>query len=183
MLLPACDENELLKDFEIYRKSVNKDLGDYFRCLDRHSQRDNLPGLKCILKNTQINEGAEIADLSALNNVSARVMQELSVLNDILQEPQRREQHLVEYMSPSLASWTASCLILAYAVPHSALSMAFVLGTSAGTGLLIMQLVRKYLRLRELAPLQHKVQGLIRAFKNGTIRYRDLDEVLISSLG
>ncbi|CAF3637039.1 unnamed protein product [Fusarium graminearum] len=60
--------------------------------------------------------------------------------------------------------------------------LVFKLGTFAGAALLTIHFVRECQKQTQLVPLQHKVRGLIRAFKNGTIRYRDLDEVLLASL-
>lgn len=76
----------------------------------------------------------------------------------------------------------AICFTLPYATSQGDLSVFLKIGAVSGTLMITFQLVRKFLQLEKTTPLQHKVRGLVRAFKNGTIRYRDSEEVMISSL-
>lgn len=78
---------------------------------------------------------------------------------------------------------TAFCFTLPYVTSQGDLTVLFFkIGTVSGALAMATQLARKFLQLRKITPLQHKVRGLVRAFKNGTIRYRDSEEVMLSSL-
>lgn len=76
----------------------------------------------------------------------------------------------------------AFCFTLSYVTSPGDLSVLLEIGTVSGALATAAQIFRKFLQLRKITPLQHKVRGLVRAFKNGTIRYRDSEEVMISSL-
>jgi hypothetical protein len=76
----------------------------------------------------------------------------------------------------------AFCFIGPYVNSQGDLTAFFKIIAVSGALSITAQLVRKFLQLRKVTPLQHKVRGLVRAFKNGTIRYRDSEEVMISPL-
>ncbi|KAM0405660.1 hypothetical protein ACHAQC_000747 [Fusarium culmorum] len=109
-------------------------------------------------------------------------MQELGNVEAILEEIIKQQKPLARSVLPRLLSCTVSFLGLACAIQHPLLSKVFKLGAFAGAALLTIRFVRECQKQRQLLPLRHKVRGLIRAFKNGTIRYRGLDEVLVASL-
>ncbi|KAH7198403.1 uncharacterized protein B0J16DRAFT_378844 [Fusarium flagelliforme] len=168
------EDMDFYEKFEFHRRAANNYLRSYFECFTHHH---DLPGLNRRSLNPQKDGDSKVSPKTT--ELRAGATRELAMLQDILQMIQKQEQHPVKSVSSDLAIWTASCLILAYAVPHPAFS---IISACFGTVVLTARMIRKYLQLREIVPLQHKVGGLIRGFKNGTIRYRDLDEVLISSL-
>ncbi|KAG8676289.1 hypothetical protein FPOAC1_002291 [Fusarium poae] len=192
MTLPARDDSGVFEEFEIHRRYTNSHLRHYFDFLNRHSSEDRLPGLSD-------RASKETSKILLLKDISTSAIQELKVLENIIEEIIKKEKPLASLVSPDILSCTVFCLAVAFALPNSPLSVAFKTGTFAGSTFLTIRLIRKYLQRRQLVPLQrvdficilqdlrlenhptkvplqHKVRGLIRAFKNGTIRYRDLDE-------
>ncbi|UZP34878.1 hypothetical protein NXS19_002694 [Fusarium pseudograminearum] len=171
----AHSDIDLFQEFEIHRHHANSHLRSYFEVLDQHSGRDGLSGL--LDRNPR-----ESRKMLLLKVISTRTIQELGTVEAILEEIIKQQKPLAKSVLPRLLSCTVSFLGLACAVQHPQLSRVFKLSAFAGAALLIICFVREYQKQRQLVPLQHKVRGLIRAFKNGTIRYRDLDEVLVASL-
>ncbi|KAK6723669.1 hypothetical protein SNK03_002473 [Fusarium graminearum] len=171
----AHSDNDLFQEFEIHRRYANSHLRSYFEVLDQHSSRDGLSGL--LDRNPR-----ESQKMLLLKAISTSTMQELGNVEAILEEIIKQQTHLARSVLPRLLSCTVSFLGLACAIQHPQLSKVFKLGAFAGAALLTIRFVREYQKQRQLVPLQHKVRGFIRAFKNGTIRYRDLDEVLLASL-
>ncbi|XEU99691.1 hypothetical protein FSHL1_004978 [Fusarium sambucinum] len=175
MTLPACNDSDVFQEFEIHRRYTNDCLRSYFELLSQFSNENGLPGL---LDRTP----RETSKILLLKDISTGAVQKLRVLQNIVEEIIKREKPLASSVSPSLLSCMAFFLAVAYALPNPPLSAAFNAGAFVGSAFLTIRFVRKYLQRMQLVPLRHKVRGLIRAFKNGTIRRRDLDEVLISSL-
>ncbi|CEF74396.1 unnamed protein product [Fusarium graminearum] len=171
----AHSDNDLFQEFEIHRRYANSHLRSYFEVLDQHSSRDGLSGL--LGRNPR--QGQKMLLLKV---ISTSTIEELGNVEAILEEIIKQQKPLTRSVLPRLLSYTVSFLGLAYAVQHPQLSKVFKLGTFAGAALLTIHFVRECQKQTQLVPLQHKVRGLIRAFKNGTIRYRDLDEVLLASL-
>ncbi|KAF5229760.1 hypothetical protein FANTH_14097 [Fusarium anthophilum] len=124
--------------------------------------------------------GSEAEQNARLSQTNA--IKDLIKLDNILGRMKQDERPYIKAVSPLVVAWTAFCLTLPYATPQGDLSVLFKIGAIAGAFIIAAQLVLKFLQRRKITPLQHKVRGLIRAFKNGTIRYRDSEQVLISSL-
>ncbi|CEI66026.1 hypothetical protein FVEN_g4563 [Fusarium venenatum] len=175
MTLSTRNDSNVFKEFEIHRRSTNNHIISYFECLGQHPSGDGLPGL---LDRTP----RENSQILMLKDISISAVQELKILESIIGEIIKQEKPLASSVSPSVLSCTVFCLAVAYALSNPPLSVFFKTVTVVGSAFLTIRLVRKYLQRRQLVPLQHKVQGLGRAFKNGTIRYRDLDEVVVSPL-
>ncbi|KAL6921004.1 hypothetical protein ACHAP8_010466 [Fusarium lateritium] len=193
MTLPACNDSDVFQEFEIHRRYTNDCLRSYFELLSQFSNENGLPGLLGIPRHffngdqptdlkTIDRTPRETSKILLLKDISTGAVQKLRVLQNIVEEIIKREKPLASSVSPSLLSCMAFFLAVAYALPNPPLSAAFNAGAFVGSAFLTIRFVRKYLQRMQLVPLRHKVRGLIRAFKNGTIRRRDLDEVLISSL-
>ncbi|SPJ71945.1 uncharacterized protein FTOL_01673 [Fusarium torulosum] len=177
------DSCDIFKQFEIHRLSANHYLSKYFECLDRPQGTDHRAGL-----NTKVIPSRTCANLKVRENVrlaktlQACAIQDLEILDNLLGNFVEERRPLIKSISPGIVAWSVSCLILACTLQGNSLSATFKFGGFGGTLLLTLRLLRKYLQLRTAVPFQHKVRGLIRAFKNGTIRHRELDEVLILPL-
>ncbi|KAF5664576.1 integral membrane protein PTH11 [Fusarium denticulatum] len=138
---------------------------------------ENLPGLYTRTLHLRGSEADQNARLSQTNAIKGLIR-----LDDILGQIKQEEQPYIKAISPLIVAWTAFCFTLPYVTSQDHLSVLFKVGAVSGAFAIAAQLVRKFLQLWKITPLQHKVRGLVRAFKNGTIRYRDLEEVVISSL-
>ncbi|KAH7242044.1 hypothetical protein BKA59DRAFT_513555 [Fusarium tricinctum] len=177
------DSCDIFEQFEIHRLSANHHLSKYFECLDRPQGTDRLAGL-----NTKVISSRTCMNLNVCGNAGLAktshtcAIQDLEILDKLLSHIVLERRSLIKPISPGIFAWSISCLILAYTLQGNSLSAAFKFGGFGGTFLLTLRLLRKYLQLRTVVPFQHKVRGLIRAFKNGTIRYRELEEVLIFPL-
>ncbi|KAL5601724.1 hypothetical protein FOBRF1_009257 [Fusarium oxysporum] len=124
--------------------------------------------------------GSEADQNARLSQTNA--IQDLVKLDAILGQIKQQERSYITAISPLIVAWMAICFTLPYVTLQGDPSVFFKIGAVSGAFAIAAQLVRKFLQLRKITPLQHKVRGLVRAFKNGTIRYRDMEEVMISSL-
>ncbi|RBR06325.1 hypothetical protein FVER53590_07611 [Fusarium verticillioides] len=139
--------------------------------------QDDVPGLYAspiLLRGSEADKSAQLSQINAIKD--------LAKLDGILENIKRQRQLHIKAVSPLIVAWTAFCITWPYATSQGDLSVLFKIGAVSGAFIIAAQLVRKFLQLRKITPLQHKVRGLVRAFKNGTIRYRDPEEVMISSL-
>nr|RBQ92101.1 hypothetical protein FVER53263_07611 [Fusarium verticillioides] len=142
-----------------------------------HVQYNDVPGLYAspiLLRGSEADKSAQLSQINAIKD--------LAKLDGILENIKRQRQLHIKAVSPLIVAWTAFCITWPYATSQGDLSVLFKIGAVSGAFIIAAQLVRKFLQLRKITPLQHKVRGLVRAFKNGTIRYRDPEEVMISSL-
>ncbi|KAF4459649.1 hypothetical protein FALBO_13587 [Fusarium albosuccineum] len=159
----GCDIFEL---FEVYRRSANRYLNQCFECLDR------LPASSTELNaysRSQVStrEGSEAERNVWLLKISHdSAVRDLTVLDEILDKAKEQEKPPERTVSPSIAAWTFACSILAFAVPHKISSAIFKVGALAGALLFTFGLLRKPPRVSRLGPVQHKIQGLIRSFKD-----------------
>ncbi|KAF5702622.1 integral membrane protein PTH11 [Fusarium globosum] len=174
------DEQSLVNG-EIPRISFKHGPGDvaleYFESIGHEETHEDLPGLSARPLPPRGSEADQSARLSQTNAIH-----DLIKLDDILGQIQQQERPYVSAVSPIIVAWTAFYFTLPYVTSPGDLSLFFKIGAVSGVFAIAAQLVRKFLQLRKITPLQHKVRGLVRAFKNGTIRYRDSEEVMISSL-
>ncbi|KAF5983137.1 integral membrane protein PTH11 [Fusarium bulbicola] len=174
---PMNHDGEVFRQFEICRESANGHLRKYFEYVGHEKIQEDLPGLYARPLQSRGSEADQNARLSQTNAIH-----DLVELDDILGRMKQDERPYIKAVSPLVVAWTAFCLTLPYATPQGDPSVFFKIGAVAGAFVIAAQLVRKFLQLRNITPLQHKVRGLVRAFKNGTIQHRDSEEVLISSL-
>ncbi|KAG4253257.1 hypothetical protein FPRO03_07217 [Fusarium proliferatum] len=169
--------SDVFQQFETCRESVNGHLRKYFEYIGHKENHEDLPGLYARPLPLRGSEAGQSARLSQTNAI-----QDLIKLDDILGQIKHQERPYSKSISPLIAAWTAFCFTLPYAASLGDLSFLFEIGTASGAFAIAAQIFRKFLQLRKITPLQHKVRGLVRAFKNGTIRYRDSEEVMIPSL-
>ncbi|CVK96815.1 uncharacterized protein FMAN_11144 [Fusarium mangiferae] len=170
-------DSDVFRQFETCRESVNGQLRKYFQAIGHEESRDHLPGLYARprpLRGSEADQRARLSQTNAIHN--------LIKLDDILGQIKQQERPYISAVSPVIVAWTAFWFTLSYVTSLGDLSVLFMTGAVSGALAIAAQLVRKFLQLRKITPLQHKVRGLVRAFKNGTIRYRDSEEVMISSL-
>ncbi|KAF4337717.1 hypothetical protein FBEOM_8385 [Fusarium beomiforme] len=168
---------DAFEQFESYRQSANRHLKNYFESIDVDLNHDDLPGLRDRPLRPQNPEADESARISR-----ASAVQDLIKLDNILGSIKKQKRPYINSISPIIATWTVFCCVMPYFMPQTDSSVIYKAGGIAGAFSLAVQLFRKFLQSRKITPLQHKVRGLVRAFKNGTIRYRDWEEVLIPSL-
>ncbi|KAF5652814.1 integral membrane protein PTH11 [Fusarium sp. NRRL 25303] len=174
---PIGHDSDGLRQFETCRESVNGHLREYFESIGHEESHGDLPGLYARPLPTRGSEADQRARLSQTNAIY-----NLIKLDEILGQIKQQEQPYISAVSPIIVAWTAFWFTLSYVTSLGDLSVLFKTGAVSGALAIAAQLVRKFLQLRKITPLQRKVQGLVRAFKNGTIRYRDSEEVMISSL-
>ncbi|KAF5562408.1 integral membrane protein PTH11 [Fusarium napiforme] len=174
---PIDHDGDVFRRFETGRESVNGHLRKYFEYTGYEKARDNLPGLYVRPLRPQEPEAVRNARF-----LQAKAIEDLVKLDNILGQIQQQDRPYIKAISPLTVALTAFCITLPYVFPQDHMSVFFKIGAVSGALAIVAQLVRKFLQLRKITPLQHKVRGLVRAFKNGTIRYRDPEEVMISSL-
>ncbi|KAF5576162.1 integral membrane protein PTH11 [Fusarium pseudoanthophilum] len=174
---PIEHDSDVFRQFETCRESINGHLKKYFEYIGHEESQKDLPGLYVRPLRPH---GSEAVQRARLSQTSA--IKDLVKLDGILENIKKQRLPYVKAMPPLIVAWTAFCITLPYVFPQDDLSVFFKIGAVSGALAIVSQLVRKFLQLRKITPLQHKVRGLVRAFKNGTIRYRDLEEVMISSL-
>ncbi|KAM0078789.1 hypothetical protein ACKRZS_009522 [Fusarium odoratissimum] len=170
-------DNDALKQFETCRQSANGHLNRYFKYIGHEKIQYDLAGLYARPLQPRGSEADQNARLSQTNAI-----QDLVKLDAILGQIKQQERSYITAISPLIVPWMAICFTLPYVTLQGDPSVFFKIGAVSGAFAIAAQLVRKFLQLRKITPLQHKVRGLARAFKNGTIRYRDMEEVMISSL-
>ncbi|VUC33274.1 unnamed protein product [Clonostachys rosea] len=168
----------------VYGRSANRYLEKYFECLDRlPASSAELITAPSRLQEVCTREGNEAErNFWQLKISHDTAVQDLEVLDEILNRAKEQEKPPGRAVSPGLAAWTFMCSILALALPHKVPSTVFKVGALAGALLFTSGLLRKVPRVSKLEPVQHKVQGLIRSFEEGTMRHRDRSEVLIPPL-
>ncbi|EWG47538.1 hypothetical protein FVEG_16151 [Fusarium verticillioides 7600] len=174
---PIEHDSDVLRQFETCREFVNGHLKEYFEYTRYEKIQDDVPGLYAspiLLRGSEADKSAQLSQINAIKD--------LAKLDGILENIKRQRQLHIKAVSPLIVAWTAFCITWPYATSQGDLSVLFKIGAVSGAFIIAAQLVRKFLQLRKITPLQHKVRGLVRAFKNGTIRYRDPEEVMISSL-
>ncbi|KAH6952841.1 hypothetical protein DER45DRAFT_597591 [Fusarium avenaceum] len=177
------DSCDIFKQFEIHRLSANHHLSKYFECLDRPLGTDRLAGLNTKVISSRTCANLKLRETARLAKTSqACAIQDLEILDTLLGNVVQERWSLIKSISPGIFAWSVSCLILACTLQSDSLSAICKFGGFGGALLLTLLLLRKYLQLRNVVPYRHKVRGLIRAFKNGTIRYRELEEVLVRPL-
>ncbi|CAH0049025.1 unnamed protein product [Clonostachys solani] len=189
--------------YEVYRRSANRYMKQYFECLDRlpasSTEPSNAYGRSqevstregfSIREDVSIPEGFSMPEgYEAESNFwrfkisHDTAVADLTVLDEILDKAKEQEKPPGRTVSPGLAAWTFMCSILAFASPHNVPSTVFKVGALTGALLFTSSLVRNVPRASKLGPAQHKIQGLIRSFEEGTMPHRDRSEVLISPLG
>ncbi|KAF4432153.1 integral membrane PTH11 [Fusarium acutatum] len=174
---PIEHDSDVFRQFETCRESVNGHLKKYFESIGHEKSHEDLPGLYARPLQSLGSEAAQNAQLSQTNAIK-----DLVKLDDILGQIKQQERPYIKAISPLIVAWTAFCFTLPYVTSLGDLYVFLKIGTVLGAFAIAAQLVRKFLQLRKITPLQHKVRRLVRAFKNGTIRYRDSEEVMISSL-
>ncbi|KAF4494085.1 integral membrane PTH11 [Fusarium agapanthi] len=174
---PINHDGDVFRQFETCRESANGHLRNYFEYIGHEKIQEDLPGLYARALQSRDSEADQNARLSQINAI-----QDLVKLDDTLGRIKKEERPYIKAISPLIVAWTAFCFTLPYVTSKGDLSVFFKIGAVSGAFAIAAQLFRKILQLRKITPLQHKVRGLVRAFKNGTIRYRDLEEVMISSL-
>ncbi|KAF5977886.1 integral membrane protein PTH11 [Fusarium coicis] len=155
-------DSDVIRQFETCRESINGHLKKYFEYTGHEESQKDLPGFT-----------PDLFDPVALKQIR---------LDDILGQIKQQERPYIKAISPLIVAWTAFCFTLPYVTSQGDLTVPFKIGAVSGALAIAAQLARKFLQLRKITPLQHKVRGLVRAFKNGTIRYRDSEEVMLSSL-
>ncbi|KAG5744070.1 hypothetical protein H9Q70_013227 [Fusarium xylarioides] len=174
---PIEHDSDMFRQFETCRESANGYLRQYFEYTGYEKIQDDHPGLYARPLQPREPGADQSARLSQTNAIK-----DLVKLDAILGKIKQQERPYIKAVSPLIVAWTAFCFTLPYVTSQGDLSVFLKIGAISGVFAIIAQLVRKFLQLRKITPLQHKVQGLIRAFKNGTIRYRDSEAVMISSL-
>ncbi|KAI7760858.1 hypothetical protein LZL87_008070 [Fusarium oxysporum] len=174
---PIDHDSDVFRQLETCRESVNGHLKKYFEYIGHEKSHEDLPGLCARPLQSRGSEADQNAQLSQTNAIK-----DLVKLDDILGKIKQQERPYIKAMSPLIVAWTAFCFTLPYVTSQGDLSVFFKIGAVSGAFAITSQLVRKFLQLRKITPLQHKIRGLVRAFKNGTIQYRDSEEVMISSL-
>ncbi|PNP85163.1 hypothetical protein FNYG_01392 [Fusarium nygamai] len=174
---PIEHGSDVFRRFETCRESVNGHLKKYFESIGHDKSHEDLAGLYTRPLPPRESEADQSARLS-----QASAIKDLIKLDDILRQIKQQERSYMKAISPLIVAWTVFCFTLPYVTSQSDLSVLLKIGAVSGVFAIAVQLVRKFLQLRKTTPLQHKVRGLVRAFKNGTIRYRDPEEVMISSL-
>ncbi|KAF5562965.1 integral membrane protein PTH11 [Fusarium phyllophilum] len=170
-------DSNVFRQYEACRESVNGHLKKYFEYAGLGKSHEDLPGLYVRPLQSQGSEAYQSARLS-----QADAIKEIIKLDKILTQIKQQKRPYIKAISPLIVAWTAFCFTLPYVTSQGDLAVFFKIGAVSGALLITVQLVRKFLQLRRITPMQHKVRGLVRAFKNGTIRYRDSEEVMISSL-
>ncbi|KAF4954469.1 hypothetical protein FGADI_5248 [Fusarium gaditjirri] len=174
---PLGPDSDAFQQFETCRESANGHLKKYFEYFGHEKIPEDLPGLCARPLQPRGSEADQIAQLAQTNAIK-----DLVKLDDILGKIKQQERPYIKAISPLIIVWTAFCFTLPYVISQGDPSVFFKIGAISGAFAIAAQVVRKFLQLRKITPLQHKVRGLVRAFKNGTIRYRDLEEVMVSSL-
>ncbi|KAL3595698.1 hypothetical protein FPOAC2_10053 [Fusarium poae] len=170
--------------FEADRRSANYQMNKYFNYLER------LP-----TSITELNENGMCQELSTRDGLEARrnmwrlkiaqdtAVEDLKNLIENLDKIKEQEKSEKRTNSPAaLIAWTVACSILAFAVPHEVSSSAFKIGGLGGMLLFAVRLLWKPSSLESLDPVQHKLEGLLQSFQDGTMQYRDRNEVLIAKL-
>ncbi|RBR18861.1 hypothetical protein FVER53590_11660 [Fusarium verticillioides] len=176
----GCDIFEL---FEVYRRSANRYMNQYFECLDRLPASGTELNAYSRSQEVSTREGSEAERNVWLLKISHdSAVRDLTVLDEILDKAKEQEKPPGRTVSPGAAVWTFACSILAFAFPHKVSSVMFKVGALAGALLFTFDLLRKPPWASRLGPVQHKIQGLIRSFEEGTMRHRDRGEVLVSPL-
>ncbi|KAM6519223.1 hypothetical protein FALCPG4_012870 [Fusarium falciforme] len=181
---PTENEGDIWELFEVYRRSANRYLNQYFDCLDRlqASSADMNAGGRSQVAIRE-NSDAE-GDVWLLKISHDSAVRDLAALDKILDKAKGEEKPRVRDVSPAVVLWTCTCSVLALGlpkkVPWALLQVSALAGTLAGALLLIFRIVRKPPRVNRLDPVQHKVRDLIRLFEQGAMRQRDRGEVLIS---
>ncbi|KAI6776600.1 hypothetical protein HG530_000545 [Fusarium avenaceum] len=164
------DSCDIFKQFEIHRLSANHHLSKYFECLDRPLGTDRLAGLNTKVISSRTCANLKLRETARLAKTSqACAIQDLEILDTLLGNVVQERWSLIKSISPGIFACDSLSAICKF-------------GGFGGALLLTLLLLRKYLQLRNVVPYRHKVRGLIRAFKNGTIRYRELEEVLVRPL-
>ncbi|KAF5699764.1 integral membrane protein PTH11 [Fusarium mundagurra] len=174
---PIQHDSDVFRQFETCRESVNGHLKKYFEYTGHEKTQDDLAGLCARPLQPRGSEADQSARFSQTNAIK-----DLVKLDDILGKIKQQERPYIDAISPLIVAWAAFCFTLPYVTLPGDLPVFFRIGAISGALAIAAQLVRKFLQLRKITPLQHKVRGLVRAFKNGTIRYRDSEEAMISSL-
>ncbi|KFY82999.1 hypothetical protein V500_10226 [Pseudogymnoascus sp. VKM F-4518 (FW-2643)] len=175
-------EGDISELFEVYRRSANRYLSQYFECLDRLPNSAAEPYAFSQSQEVSTREGSEAErDVNLLKISQDSAVRDLTALDEILDNAKEQEKPPGRIVSSGIAAWTLACSILAYVVPHKASSATFKAGALAGALLFTYRLLRRPPGNR-LGTVQHKIQGLIRSFEEGTMRHRDRGEVLISPL-
>ncbi|KAJ4183799.1 hypothetical protein NW767_013457 [Fusarium falciforme] len=189
---PTENEGDIWELFEVYRRSANRYLNQYFDCLDRlrASSADMNAGGRSQEVAIRENSDAE-GDVWLLKISHDSAVRDLDALDKILDKAKSEEKPRVRDVSPAVILWTCTCSVLAlglpkkvpsvfFQVPWALLQASALAGTLAGALLLIFRIVRKPPRVNRLDPVQHKVRDLIRLFEQGAMRQRGRGEVLIS---
>ncbi|KAJ4217611.1 hypothetical protein NW759_008919 [Fusarium solani] len=178
---PTENEGDIWELFEVYRRSANRYLNQYFDCLDRlrASSADINAGGRS--QEIAIRENSEAeGDVWLLKISHDSAVRDLAALDKILDKAKSEEKPRGRAVSPVVALWTFTCSVLALAIPKKVASAFFEFGALAGALLLTFRIVRKPPRVNRLDPVQHKVRDLIRLFEQGAMKQRDRGEVLIS---
>ncbi|EEU41430.1 uncharacterized protein NECHADRAFT_83503 [Fusarium vanettenii 77-13-4] len=206
---PTENEGDIWELFEVYRRSANRYLNQYFDCLDR--LRASSADISAGGRSQEIairgnSEGESDVWLLKISHDSA--VRDLVALDKILDKAKSEGKPRGRDISPALKLWTFTCSILALIIPKKVTptlfqvpptffqvsptffqvsptffqvsSVFFQVGAIAGALLLTSRIFRKPPRVNRLDPVQHKVLDLIRSFEQDAMKQRDRGEVLIS---
>ncbi|KAL9572619.1 hypothetical protein ACKAV7_003452 [Fusarium commune] len=152
---PIDHDSDVFRQLETCRESVNGHLKKYFEYIGHEKSHEDLPGLCARPLQSRGSEADQNAQLSQTNAIK-----DLVKLDDILGKIKQQERPCIKAISPLIVAWTAFCFTLPYVTSQGDLSVFFKIGAVSGAFAIASQLVRKFLQLRKITPLQHKVRGL-----------------------